>query len=553
MRAITPVVSIVMLLVIAVAVIGGAYGFISGFFSTATSTHVQVVHSYCQDGTAHILIRNLASEALELSTTHSHTTPYSVNQDTVTLHHFDQEGSQSLDETASHSGTIYGNTQLLLHLDGNLNDESINAHTGNLNGGTYVSRGSGKALHFNASSQEQAVFGDILDLAGTDFTVEAWVKLETLPEIAATILDKYGNTGGYKLVVDNAGKVNFAVRNPDYSGTWSVGSNTTLTTGTWYHVAGVYKSNVQGGGAGRIFIDGIPDTQWTSLIAPYLKDTPNFLYLGYGTWSASDFYLDGTVDEVSIHTRELTDAEILSRYNSGVARFSEFQEGPPGFGNALYFDGVDDYVEIPYDQNLDPQTFTLEAWVKPQEITATSYIITRNLTQSEGYTLNLRSADKRARFTTYGTIPASLDSSSELVAGEWAHIAATFDGTEKKFYINGQEDSSFIISGMITFGVNSLNIGANPGSAHFKGLVDEVRLSSTAINFIQTQQGWSPSCETDCGDLLIQKTQGTPSPFYFSQSAIPPGATLDIRNACTGTCKYAIASPVASAQATVKC
>ncbi len=66
-KGITPVVSIVMLLIIAVAVVGLAYGFISGFFSTVTgkAAIVSGAGSCSTDGHVTITISNVGSDSLE--------------------------------------------------------------------------------------------------------------------------------------------------------------------------------------------------------------------------------------------------------------------------------------------------------------------------------------------------------------------------------------------------------------------------------------------------------------------------------------------------------
>jgi hypothetical protein len=59
-------------------------------------------------------------------------------------------------------------------------------------------------------------------------------------------------------------------------------------------------------------------------------------------------------------------------------------QGGAGFapgvvGQAFSFDGVDDYVQIPHNANLDPGTgsFSLDAWIKTTQATGVQWIVTK--------------------------------------------------------------------------------------------------------------------------------------------------------------------------------
>lgn len=65
-RGITPVVSIVLLLIIAVAVVGMGYGFISGFFSTVTGKAAIISGvSSCNAGDVTIVITNAGEDVID--------------------------------------------------------------------------------------------------------------------------------------------------------------------------------------------------------------------------------------------------------------------------------------------------------------------------------------------------------------------------------------------------------------------------------------------------------------------------------------------------------
>ena len=68
MKGITPVVATIMLLIIAVAIVGLAYGFITGFFSGVTRTAAIVSGvSSCSGGAASIVIRNAGTGTIVIA------------------------------------------------------------------------------------------------------------------------------------------------------------------------------------------------------------------------------------------------------------------------------------------------------------------------------------------------------------------------------------------------------------------------------------------------------------------------------------------------------
>lgn len=70
-----------------------------------------------------------------------------------------------------------------------------------------------------------------------------------------------------------------------------------------------------------------------------------------------------------------------------------------------------------------------------------------------------------------------------LNKNQWYHVAATYDGTVLKLFLNGTEVGSLAVSGAIQADTSNFTIGKNPAAAntYFKGKIDEVRVFNTAL------------------------------------------------------------------------
>ena len=163
-------------------------------------------------------------------------------------------------------------------------------------------------------------------------------------------------------------------------------------------------------------------------------------------------------------------------------------------GFAQEFDGTGDYALVPDNASLDiTSAITLAAWIKPSAL-GTQYIIkksTQGLT--DGYELSLSSAGKV--FVRFNQITSGstyrLDSSTPYPTdgNTWMHIAATFDGTNIKLYIDGtQEGEDLTGPGSIAVNDLSLSIGAqNDGARKFNGAIDDVRIYNYALSLAEIE------------------------------------------------------------------
>jgi hypothetical protein len=156
--------------------------------------------------------------------------------------------------------------------------------------------------------------------------------------------------------------------------------------------------------------------------------------------------------------------------------------------NALRFDGDNDRIQVANESDFDFTTaVTLEAWIKPATVSGTKGIITKN-SGDGAHPYQVRLEDDEITFGFYSdgiNWNPLTTSNANLVAGEWVHIACTYDMTNAKIYVNGvQKASTTDFTFSIPLNNQPLEIGRTGGGDYFSGSIEEVRVWNVA----RTQQ-----------------------------------------------------------------
>ncbi|MBE2295870.1 MAG: hypothetical protein IAF00_13015 [Phycisphaerales bacterium] len=159
-------------------------------------------------------------------------------------------------------------------------------------------------------------------------------------------------------------------------------------------------------------------------------------------------------------------------------------------GKALYFNG-NSWVTIKDSASLDLSTgMTLEAWIYPTSaMKGWRSVLLKE--QANGLVYALQ-ANSNANQPSFGIridgIHQSLAGGPWLTRGQWAHLAATYDGTTQRFYVNGSEVAHRRISGFIETSNGVLRIGGNSiWGEYFNGYIDEVRIYNRALSVGEIQ------------------------------------------------------------------
>ncbi|OYW20562.1 MAG: hypothetical protein B7Z52_02135, partial [Burkholderiales bacterium 12-64-5] len=204
------------------------------------------------------------------------------------------------------------------------------------------------------------------------------------------------------------------------------------------------------------------------------------------TWSFDEAGWNGTAGEVKASASSLFALHgAASGANTTAA--NPALSGNPGTGRSAQFNGTNQSVVIPYNAALNPNDFTIAAWVRSDAALGVARCILASRDEStsnkKGYGLWV-TEDGLWQLRTGGTVL----NGGTVTVGQWTHVAATFRSTNgsngvRRMYVNGvlvAEDSGSSVSNS----AKPLVIGAadSPGTAFFAGAVDEVTLHQAPLS-----------------------------------------------------------------------
>lgn len=146
------------------------------------------------------------------------------------------------------------------------------------------------------------------------------------------------------------------------------------------------------------------------------------------------------------------------------------------YGNALEFNGVDEYVDVGYSYPEVTDKLTIEAWIYPTKFNSgpPTQIIGEISSQWGIYI-----SSSNIAFFTDTTMAGGgwVSTSAPLSLNQWYHVAGVYDGAQMRLYLDGALVDSNPQSGILDTG-SDFFIGADVGTSQFfNGKIDELRIS----------------------------------------------------------------------------
>ncbi len=250
-------------------------------------------------------------------------------------------------------------------------------------------------------------------------------------------------------------------------------------------------------------------TIWVKV--PVVDDTVSTtLYMYYGNGSATDaqnktavwdddFVMVQHMNNTATGTDSFVDVTKYNNHGTGFDEGGSLQATTAGrIDGAFDFDGNDDHVEVPENSSLSGMNqLTMSGWVNFDQLPTT-------VGHETMFIVKKHSADPWNSFyfdfvdnvgcsspnVMYVSIKNQAEGSeykcanTSLTANQWYHVAATWDGANIHFYLNGVNDDygDTTFSGTSVFKSDDiLYINADDSSGgRINGKIDDVRISKTA-------------------------------------------------------------------------
>lgn len=329
-----------------------------------------------------------------------------------------------------------------------------------------------------------------------------------------------------------------------------VADPTPIPLNSWVHVAVTYDAPTT---TMRLYRDG-------NLVSTNAS-TPNYTSenVFIGSHAGTSSYFEGSIDEVKIWSVALTGAQIkqnayrwpadnaaglvayykcnensgttllntTSGINGTIHNGTGWTTSPVQFSkNALSFDGTDDYIRIPGHNSLDiASAITLEGWIYATKNTGIQNVLAKSSNSPNTGYIFPRTDDGWANIAFYLHIGSwRLLSAPFPSLNAWHHVAATYDGSQMRIYINGNLAASRAQTGAITVNANALTLGNQPGyPEYFGGSADELRVWNVARTQPEIQQSMNRELDPTMQTGLVS--------YYNFNIGVPSGTNNGISTA----------------------
>jgi hypothetical protein len=371
--------------------------------------------------------------------------------------------------------------------------------------------------------------GDIVDFKTNAFTVEAWIKMPTLPTSTTNLY----NVSSYTLVGSNG--ISFVIGASTMFCSTANGATPLATclhgmsANRWHHVAYVRNTTTQNV---EYYVDGIrkgtaallntvsiatsPKTVIGAFDPPTLANTRYFkgaisnlkitngqaLYTTNFTPNPNKFLNDSFIETVPLY---YNDVSLLLNGEDTIAKDKSFRKHPitlvgnissnsivvPYAGcKSIRFDGTTSHMSVPITQALNlggPTDWTVEFWFRSDLISTTQTLLDRANFGTLAIILN--SSLIKIYLDDNGATPDVINGEAAtptLLSNIWYHFALTKKGNLLRAYLNGSITYSKLLTTQL-FSTTSGNlfIGANTSTGlvidtatpeRFKGYLADFRI-----------------------------------------------------------------------------
>ncbi|MFA5132026.1 MAG: LamG domain-containing protein [Candidatus Paceibacterota bacterium] len=442
-------------------------------------------------------------------------------------------------------------------------DVSGNGNNGTRTNGPLVTKGKiGQGLYFDGSNDYVSV-PDASSFAGSNVkTVSFWFKRNSLTTNLPRLLEESStaNQSNYWAIgIPQTGNAdeNSIIVTIVIGGVTSyrkIPNNSVNKLNTWYHAVVTWDGTTT---LSSVYLNGVPQTM--SAAAGYAGAGVVRMTIGNRGDNLRPF--DGTLDDVRIYNRVLSAQEIYTLYKSqagslNVSPTFTLTSGLVGWwtfdgknmtsatatdmsgsgyhgtrtngttavigkiGQALDFDGVDDYVKSNLNKTAIGSTLSISFWMNLRGAQSTKGImqIAGSLSDTSPWILLKRTSPTQVDWFLNHSYPITENVSDNL----WYHMVLTYDGTTWRAYKNSVPDGSYV--GSIGTDAGTYTWIGNGYNGYINGKIDDFRIYNRALSSTEIYALY----KSQAGSLNV-------SPTFTLTSGLVGWWTFDGKNMTSAT------------------
>ena len=182
-------------------------------------------------------------------------------------------------------------------------------------------------------------------------------------------------------------------------------------------------------------------------------------------------------------------------------------------GKAIKFDGVDDYIEVPFKEMFNTEEVTFEAWIKLTKPDSTM-LVGRVYKAPCGITIGTESFNAHMMVEEKESI-YFIGSTPNLLARDWSHIIFIYDGKMGKFYLDGELLEEKEVNKHLMFNKLGMIIGTlhpSQPKTFSKGLIGEFKVYNRALNKKETKDAYENTKDRYPKTKVVLKYKVNPLP-----------------------------------------
>jgi hypothetical protein len=207
--------------------------------------------------------------------------------------------------------------------------------------------------------------------------------------------------------------------------------------------------------------------------------------------------------------------------NSASTRPTWTQSGK--YNKALSFDGINDFVKIPYSNSLafaNGSRFSESFWMYPKEgVRRQGVISNRNSDNGAPEIIDAGFECTLLNNILYCFYPGGgFSATASITLNAWQHITVTFNNTNISIYLNGNLASSVTSILPYTANQNNFSLGwdSTNSTRAYNGSFDEVRIWNRSLSAAEIRRQYYSNLQrydTDKWQLYVNESLGTSEPL----------------------------------------